>query len=325
MSIEGTAIVVTYNSAGFIGECLDSMGSAADDGRLKVVVVDNASVDGTVDIVSSRFPWAKIIRSHWNRGFGAGNNLGFEKVEGDWCLFLNPDAVVVEGALDELARFLADHSEVVCVGPAVLDGNGKRTLSYFPFTGLLTSLWSAVGLQRILPLNRTNGRRELRCRPPNRSVEVDRLLGAAMMVKRRALDAVGRFDERFFLYSDEEDLCLRLRQAGWKVCYHPEASVVHRGSGCAEAGPLTVAAANWSRYLFMRKHCSRLSAEVSRTVWIAMLVVRYLLARTGLLFGRTDRKIEGYRQSIRSLMVLRYFDRVLRPGKIEMSVNRAAH
>ncbi|MDP8237460.1 MAG: glycosyltransferase family 2 protein [Candidatus Hatepunaea meridiana] len=307
-----TVIIVTYNSAGFIGECLDTLSKSAASGYLKVILVDNASTDSTADIIEKEYPWVNLVRSKYNNGFGAGNNIAISDVEGDYIFFLNPDTRVGPYCSKTLVDFLDDYDDAGCVGPCVIDEKGHKILSYFMFTGLFTSLWSAMELQRLFPLNRTNGKREFRWKPPNYSVEVDRLLGAAIMIRRKVLDQIGRFDERFFLYSEEEDICLRLRHAGWNIYYDPSSYVIHQGGTCKQqALPLMIAAANWSRYIYLRKHKNRISAEISRLVWIILLSLRLFIS---FLLPASRRKRYGYIWSLKSLLKPGYFDRVLRPG-----------
>ncbi len=316
MPARGTVVIVTYNARDIISRCLNSLRHAVESGFAKVVLVDNASTDGTAEFIADQFPWVTLVRSGFNCGFGAGNNLSLEHLEGDWCFFLNPDATVTERDLESMAEYLGSNPQVGCIGPSVKDENGNKTLSYYPFTKLLTSIWSASGLNKVLPLNKTDGRWELRSRPPDGIVEVDRVLGAAMMVPRKLFERSGGFDERFFLYSEEEDLCLRIRKAGLKVVYYPGAEVVHIGGDTTRHNkPLATASANWSRYLFMRKHYSKAKAEISRWVWLFGLTLRCFI--TMLVCwgrGRKDR-IAGYRLSTFSLLKRGYFDMRLRPPR----------
>jgi len=306
-------VIVTYNAAAFIDECLSSLSDAAKNDIVKVIAVDNASIDSTADIIRENFPWVRLVLSDWNRGFGAGNNMSLEYVEGDYVFFLNPDTAVEAGCCEKLIKFLEAHPDVGCVGPAVVDEHGSRAVSYQAFTNLPASLWSALYLNKIFPLNRTEGRWEIRRRPPAETVVVDRLLGAAMMIRRSIIDQVGSFDERFFLFSDEEDLCYRVSLAGWKICYIPEAVVRHIGGGCTRHNqPLTVAAINWSRYLYMRKHGNIFGAEISRWVWIVGIIIRLILNQLNRGEGRRDQS-RGYILSLRSLLCPGYFDKVLRP------------
>lgn len=324
MNARATVVVVTYNSKATIGECLDSLAESVSSGFLKVVVVDNASSDGTAEEVERSYSWVHLIRNDYNGGFAAGNNLAQSYIDGNYCFFLNPDSKVGPYCSSKLVDFLDRYDDVACIGPAVLNDQLLKTISYHAYTGLFTSLWAAAGLQHPFPLNRIKGRWKISRKSRGTPVAVDRLLGAALMVRREALDRIGWFDEQFFLFSEEEDLCLRLSQAGWKIYFNPEVYIIHRGAtSVKQLEPLAIASANWSRYLYMRKHHNRLSAEISRFAWIKGIGLRYLLAqlkssgRTGLL----TRQIEGYRLSLKSLIRPGYFERELRPRR-ESTENR---
>lgn len=326
MPVSGTVVIVTYNALKIIARCLDSLKKDVESGYAKVVIVDNASTDGTAEYIATEFPWVKLVRNKCNGGFGAGNNSSREYLEGDWCFFLNPDAKINKGCLKILAEFLESNPKAGCIGPAILDQEGKRGLSYFPFTTLLTSIWSAVGLNRVLPFNRTNGRLEVRKTPPVESVIVDRVLGAAMMVPSRLFEQVDGYDERFFLYSEEEDLCLRIWKSGYKVVYLPAAETVHIGGDTTrQMKPLSTASANWSRYLFMRKHHSALEAEISRWVWLAAIAVRYIITLVAVWKkGRRD-ILRGYGFSILSLLSRDYFEKNIRPScSVDTTIDRSA-
>ncbi|MCF7810646.1 glycosyltransferase family 2 protein [bacterium] len=311
MTPRGTAVIVTYNSAGSIDDCLRSLAGTVDAGIFKVIVVDNASGDGTADLIERKYPWVELIRNPVNAGFAAGNNLALIHLVGDYCFFLNPDTRVGAGCSKGLMEFLDDHDDAGCVGPAIVDETGKKTLSYFAFTGFITSVWMAIGLQRIFPLNRTDEKFELRRKPSKKVVRVDRLLGAAMMIRNEVLAKVKGFDERFFLYSEEEDFCRQIQNAGWKIYYTPRNFIIHNGGeSSSQDTVLAIAATNWSRYLLLRKHCSRFKAELSRIIWILTLVIRFLFS-----IPRSNKR-KGYILSIKSLLKPGYFDKKLRPDRI---------
>lgn len=316
MAIRGTVVIVTYNSEGIISQCLESLQGDVETGLVKVVVVDNKSVDNTVDIIASRFPWVTLIRSDVNGGFSAGNNLGSRHIEGGWCFFLNPDSIVDRDCIGSLADYLDKKPDIGCIAPAITNDKEQVIISYFPFTTLFTSIWTAVGLHRLIPLNRTNDSFEVRRQPPDNPVDVDRVLGAAIMVSRNALEQVGGFDEQFFLYSEEEDLCLRLHRAGWRVVYFPKVKVIHEGAAATGGNkPLAVASADWSRYLYMVKHKPRLAAELSRFAWLFALVVRYSVSLVSSFGDMRHDRLEGYKLSICSLLYRGYFERELRPPR----------
>ena len=312
-----SAVIVAYNSAADITGCVESLLRQRGVPAGKIVIVDNASTDGTPELITRKFPGVTLIENDFNRGFAAGNNLGFSQASGEFYLVINPDAAAEPDCVKALFQYLESTPGSVCVGPAIVNSQGVRQVSFFPFTNLWWSLWAACGIHRILPFNRLNGRLGVLYRPPDRTVEVDRLLGAAMMVRSEWWRKVGGFDERFFLYSEEEDFCLRLCQAGGRVNYHPLARVIHRGAGSTGCDhPLMVAAATWSRHLFIMKHRPAWEAEVSRWAWILGLTVRYAAAGCRYLLGGRDRRA-GYREALRCLLAPGYFDQRLRPGRVD--------
>jgi len=314
--IQGTVIIVTYNASSVIERCLSSLMTDENCEKYKVVVVDNCSSDDTVDIITTRFQWVSLILSKDNGGFGAGRNIGLREAEGDWILILNPDVEIKPDSIKRLANYINLYSQVGCAAPAVVDATGQQIVSYFPFLNIWTSLLLALGLNKVFPLNRTDGRWEFRWRPSDRTVKVDRVLGAVMMFSRNALNEIGGFDERFFLYSEEEDICYRLSLDGWKVIYYPEAGAVHKGAESTHSiYPVAVAAANWSRYLYMKKHFNRFTAEISRWIWIKMISIRFIFAILRSVVKKDDDRMKGYWLSLKSLFKPEYFDRVLRPPR----------
>lgn len=283
---------------------------------VKVIVVDNDSPDGTADLVEQLHPEVSLIRSGENGGFAAGNNLGLRRAAGEWVLLLNPDAILQPGALDSLVSYLDAHSRVGCVGPGMDDDRPNRLHWPEPFMTPGMAVWYALSLQRVLPLNRIDGARTLLWKAPSKSVRVERLIGAALLLRRSALDEVGLMDERFFLYSEEEDLQFRLALAGWETHYEPLARVKHIGGGSSRfTAPVAMASANWSRYLFVRKHFGRLAGEMTRIVWCIATFARMILAI--LLFATPGfrERMRGYRLSLASLLIPGYFERHLRPPR----------
>jgi hypothetical protein len=314
-SISWSAIIVTYNSARDIVSCLESLRSQRGVSAGQIVVVDNASSDLTTELVASQFPDVALIRNSFNAGFGVGCNIGLAHTNSEYCFIINPDTVAEPDCVRELVSYMESQPETACIGPAVVNDEGRLDVSSFAFTNLWLSLWGAVGGIRLLPFNRVNNKWVILRRPPPQTTEVDRLLGAAMMIKCIAWKKVGGFDERFFLYSEEEDLCFRLREAGGRIVYYPDVRVIHHGGGSSGVhNPRTVAAATWSRYLYLKKHRSFWEAGLSRWVWILGLVARYIGAGLLTLFGAHDHRA-GYREALRSLLSPGYFDSHLRPRK----------
>lgn len=313
MHKKGSVIIVTYNSEKTIVECLSSLRNCDRSNEFKTIVVDNGSSDSTTQIIEEQFPEVALIKSAENGGFGAGNNLGVKHALSEWLFFLNPDTKVRKDTIHKLSEFLKSKPTSGCVGPAIINSEGEKQLTYFPFTNGFLSIWIAIGLQKIFPLNKTNSGWEIRKKPPERTVIVDRILGAAMMMLTKNFERIEGFDERFFLFSEEEDVCFRLCQNQLENYYFPSAELYHiGGSTIKDSEARCIASANYSRYLFLKNHFNRFSAEFSRWIWIIMLGLKYFFYR---LFKGKDETSEGYRLSVMSLLCIGYFEKRLRPER----------
>lgn len=304
-------VIVTFNSAKVIAACLDSLDRDVKTGLIEVVVVDNGSNDGTDDIIAA-YPSIRLMRSS-NRGFGAGNNLGANGAQPDYLFFLNPDTVVEEAAIGALSKFLDAHPRTTIAGPAVLDDNGTTTVSYHRFLTPLLSIWSALGLHRLIPINRIDSKTQMSYSPITVPGRVDRLIGAAIMVRRVPFESVAGFDEDYFLFSEEEDLCYRFAEGGGEVWYFPRAKVTHTGSHSAGVdSAFTIASTVRGRDQFLRKHFSDVAAILVRFIWIAMLLLRLLAT---MLSSTSKERRKGLLLGVRCLLDESFYDRVLRPGR----------
>jgi len=319
MNKSGTVIIVTHNSAGTISDCLESLAISDDEISFLTIVVDNCSSDETVEIVERKFSDVHLIKSPENGGFAAGNNQGIAQSYGDWIFFLNPDATITPHTITLLSQQLKLSDSIGIIAPKIMDANGKVTISYFPFLTFWTSAWIALGLQRLLPVNKADGRWNFSKNPADQTIVVDRVIGAAMMANRRAITEIGGFDRIYFLFSEEEDLCQRLNRAGWKSLYFPGAEVRHiGGASMHESRSISIAAANWSRYLYLRKFHSEGVVELSRLIWIFGLLIRLLGALIIPHRLRRNGVVKGYILSLKSLLSPGYFDRVLRPKRFDV-------
>jgi N-acetylglucosaminyl-diphospho-decaprenol L-rhamnosyltransferase len=267
-----SGVVVTHNAADWIVQCLESLdGSGAE-----VIVVDNASTDGTPGLVRDRFPDARVIEED-NRGFGAGNNAGMRVASGRYFLLLNPDAWLTDGALEKLVAFADEHPEAAVIGPRLLnpDGTLQRSVRGYPSPWRIATEY--FFLRKLGPrthaLNAFFGEQF-----DHESVrEAEYLFGACMLVRREAVDSVGGFDEDFFLMSEEVDWCYRFRQAGWKVLFYPGAEVVHVVG--ASLNPRQFHAIVRGHLQFLRKHRGEREAERARRVMLWGLRMRALVFR----------------------------------------------
>jgi len=267
-----SAIVVTHNAAEWVERSLGSLEGAG----AEVIVVDNASTDGTPGLVREKFPEARVIEQE-NKGFGAGNNAGMRAASGRYYLLLNPDAWLTEGALEKLVAFADEHPEAAVVGPRLLnpDGSLQRSVRGYPSPWRIATEY--FFLRKLGPrthaLNAFFGEQF-----DHESMrEAEYLFGACMLVRREAVDAVGGFDEDFFLMSEEVDWCYRFREAGWKVLFYPGAEVFHVVG--ASLYPRQFHAIVRGHLQFLRKHRGEREAERARRVMLWGLRMRGLVFR----------------------------------------------
>jgi GT2 family glycosyltransferase len=232
-------VIVSWNVRGLLRACLhsieaDSGVSLAKDtdhgpGTTEVIVVDNASTDGSAAMVRAEFPGVRLLAEATNLGFTGGNNRGIAASRGRRVLLLNPDTEVRPGTLAALGGYLDQHPKVGLVGPRLLNTDGTPQSSRRRFPTPATALVESTPLQALLPTWPALRRYYVLDRSDDEAQEVDWVTGAAMLARREALLQIGGFDPGYFMYSEELDLCRRLRRAGWRIGYEPAAVVVHHG------------------------------------------------------------------------------------------------
>lgn len=228
MNPKVSIIIVNWNTGDLLRECIKSVKDTfyVDDSlTAEILVIDNASNDYSIQMAKSAYSDIRVIEVDKNIGFGLANNLASRKASGDYLLFLNPDTVVKAGSIQLLVDHLALHPEVAVVGPKLLNPDGSMQTSIFRTLTLAREAWRLFHLDYILPYN-SYPSRILESKGPQ---VVDILKGACILIRREIFFATGMFDERFFMFTEEFDLCVRVRSAGWKIHWVPEALVVHLG------------------------------------------------------------------------------------------------
>ena len=269
-----SVVVVTYNAMPWIERCLETLqGTGAE-----TIVVDHGSTDETLETVR-RFPGVRLIEQE-NKGLGGGSNAGMRVARGRYFFLLNSDAWLTEGALERLVAFADEHPEAAVVGPRLRnpDGSLQRSVRGFPTPWRLATEY--FFLRKLAPRSRALNAFYAGGFDHEDMREAEFVMGAAILVRRDAADAVGLFDEDFFMFSEETDWCYRFREAGWKVLFYPGAEVVHVGGATTKQ--------NWlrnyreqirSHLRFLAKHRGLRDAERARRLLLTSLVFRGVVFR----------------------------------------------
>ncbi len=233
-----SVIIVSWNACKHLRNCLDSVRESGAESVLEVIVVDNASRDGSQDMVRKEFPEITLICSDENLGFARANNLGIRRASGSYLALVNSDVLVHRGCFETLVEYMGANPSVGLVGPKVFgaDGSLQRTC------GRLPTVWNtfcrAVALDSLLPHWRLFSGREMRHWTQDNLSEVEVLSGCFWMANRDAVALLGGLDERFFFYAEDVDWCKRFRDAGWKVVFFPAATATHFGGGSSANAPM---------------------------------------------------------------------------------------
>jgi hypothetical protein len=231
-------IILNHKTKNLLKECLRAIRFAQPKLVFEVIVVDNASGDGSPEMVLADFPEARLIRAEENLGYAGGNNLGLKAATGRAIMVMNPDILVLPGSLETLVRFLDTHGDVGVVGPGLVNPNGSIQPSCYRFHSVLTPLYRRT-LLGLLPAGKRAVADYLMADFDHEQVrDVDWLLGGALCARRSAIEQVGPLDEAFFLYFDDTDWCRRFWEHGWRVVYCPDARMVHFHQRASRGGVL---------------------------------------------------------------------------------------
>lgn len=283
-----TAIVVTWNSAAWIGRCLGALEPAADRGTLEVIVWDNASFDGTAEVAERAGDgWTRVIRSAENRGFAGGLNAALSAATGTYVLLLNPDCLMKPAAVERLAAFLDANPRAGAVAPLLLneDGTPQREfqLRRFPtFAGVAAEI---LLLQRLRPDNRASSHYRYRDLAIDAPVEVEQPAAAALMIRRSVIDEIGSFDERFDpAWLEDVDYAQRIWRAGHTIMLVPDAVATHGGGASLDHLRFSGFVEVWYRnlYKYAQKWWPARDVEKLRWVILAGMLLRSAALAAGM-------------------------------------------
>jgi GT2 family glycosyltransferase len=273
-------VVVSTNEAHWLRRCLPTIYDHAGMIEIDVVVVDNGSSDGTRELVESEFSRARVVECV-NLGFGQANNCALRTVDARWVLFLNPDTEILDGTLGALIEGLDSRPSVGVAGVRQVTADGQLWPTIRRFSTATRWFFEAIGSERFPFRASWLGERELDMSVYDQDVECDWVSGSVMFIRRAALQSAGFWDERFFMFCDETDLCLRIKQAGWEVRHLPDATILHH-AGKAGWSPKREAQGAYARRLYLQKHFSpthRLAATGALALGYGLRSVAWPLER----------------------------------------------
>ena len=284
-------IIVNYNTLNLLRDCLASL-MQTEGGVCEIVVVDNASADGSAAMVEKEFPGVIVIRNRQNAGFSRANNQGIRQAKGKFFLLLNSDTVVRAGAVQSMAEFLRSQAEVGAVTCRLLNADGTIQPSISNRPGPVLLFFRLLGVSRLISGERTRHWLSRTCGfflgktirsylspyvAHNSPFEVENISGACLMLRREVVEQVGFLDEGFFMYFEDMDYCLRLQNAGWKMYYLPQGEIVHFG-GMSSGGRMRNYSAHSYRALFhfYKKHFSSAMVVFVRSMVVTASSLRWL-------------------------------------------------
>lgn len=268
-------IIVSWNTRRDLLRCLASIMANPPACPFEVQVFDNASTDGSAEAVAAEYPQVRLLVGPENLGFARANNRAAASARGRYWLLLNPDTVIHPGALDALVSHLVSHPHVAMVGPRLLNPDGSLQPSIERLPTLVNELWRLLQLDRFYPLSRYPRSVLAASRP----LRVEVLSGACLLIRREAVGVAGVFDEEYFIYSEEVDLCDRLHRQGWELHWLPEAAVTHLGGqSTRQVADRMFIELYRNKVKFFRKRHGQVSATLYKLVLFQAALIRYGLS-----------------------------------------------
>jgi hypothetical protein len=275
-----SVIVVNYNTSTFLRNCLQSVFEQTRGLDYEVIVVDNASWDGSREMLQHEFPKVRTIFNSENKGFAAANNQAIRVAQGRYVLLLNSDTRVLDGAIQETFHFMEEHREASIVGCKLLNSDGTLQPSCMSFPTVWNLFVESSFLYLVFPRTKLFGRYHMSYFNYDTIETVDFVTGAFMMIRRAVFESVGLFDESYFMYTEETDLCYRAKQHGFNVCFIPWTTIVHYGRGSIDSTDRFLEQVHQTQLQFVRKHfrgMRKFLGIVLKEVGIAVRIPTYFL------------------------------------------------
>jgi len=269
-----SVIVISFNGRDFIENCVSSVIDSLEGNPYELIIIDNASEDGTVEVIKSLFPQVNLIQNEANYGFAKAVNQGLSEARGEYVLILNQDTKIVDRAIVKLAERIKQDATIGTIGPRFVGFDGKLQRCGRAFPKYRDLLWEFTGLSRLFPESRIFSRWKMGWFDHLTEKEIDQPMGAALMVSGRALNEVGNFDETFGIFFNDVDFCRRIKENGFKNLYYPEAVIMHYVGGSTEKRkPEMILESHRAMYRYFKKYNRGIWSRPGLYFWGLILVV----------------------------------------------------
>lgn len=277
-SVDVSIVIVNWNTRDVLRGCLRSIFEQTKDISFEVVVIDNASTDGSPDMVRTEFPSVILIDNTVNKGFAAANNQGLVRMAGRYALLLNPDTIILDGAIQRCVALADAEPDIGVLGCQVLEDEHTIQKTGFSFPSVWTLFLINSRLMRLMPRSRLLGKPELGWWDRRSDQDIDIISGMFMLVRREAIEQVGIMDEAYFVYGEEADWCYRFAKAGWRRHFTTAARIIHLDGGSKSTSQVSArmyVQLQKSMMIYARKHLGPLSALAVKGIYVAANAIRF--------------------------------------------------
>lgn len=267
-------IIVSWNAKQYLVDCLKSIAQNQNGFLQEIIVVDNASTDGSAEILEKEYPDVKLIRNHENLGFAKANNIGIKASDGKYLALVNSDIIVLGDCIGKMIQFMERNPSVGMAGPRILNPDGSLQVSCRHFPSVWNNVCQVFGLNYVFPKSAFFSEPKMKYWPHDVERKVDVLSGCFWMIRREALGQVGLLDENFFFYGEDIDWCRRFNNAGWDIMFYPNAEAIHFGGASSSNAPIRF-------YLELQKadlqYWKKHHGRIGKITYAMIILMRHLL------------------------------------------------
>ena len=311
-------IIASWNAKVHIDRCLHSIFSSPISPSLEVIVVDNNSSDGSVDLIETKYPQVMLVKNTSNLGFGKANNIGIRLSKGKFLCLINSDVEVLPGSIEKMIAYLNNNPSIGMLGPKIVGPTGTVQRSCMGFPTLANVFYHAVCLDSLFPYSKRFGRQLMTYWKHDRISDVDIINGCFWVVRREALETVGLLDEQFFMYGEDMDWCKRFWKAGWRVTFFSEAKAIHYGGASSSNSPIRFyLEMHRANLAYWKKHHGPVSQVFYRSLLVIRHIIRIIIHSLRLVVS--SKRSESIHKIKRSAVCISFLLKPIRPALVEKS------